>query len=286
VSTRQGIPAGRRGELLLHQHHAAQHYSARRSGLRCKGKFPALDAITAFRCPCCAKLIDRRNWSEDHTPTEAGTFTMGKATTTVITCQPCNNLPGRTYEAAASHNDRAPEIDVDLPRMSCTVHGRRRVQPHKTLPLHLVREELPFIRTDFKAGFLLAFASLGYEWALAPGARLIARSLHPDEGPPDPARAYTMRSTIESEHNDDNVVMEVAAPEPCVIVRAATSVSVVLPAPGRTAVPQIEGDLLARFFPWPRTGLPGSTGANVNQEHRAGHLFHLDFCDQPDHANR
>jgi hypothetical protein len=279
-------PAGRREETLVHQVHAAQHYAARRGGPACPGGFPSLAAIRKFVCPSCGQLVDRDQWSEDHAPIQAGTFTMGAATTTVITCGPCNNLPGRRYEAAAAHNDKSPELDLDLPGMSSPAYGRRRVQLHRTLPLYLVREEMPFIRSDFEAGFLLAFASLGYELALAPGARLIAPALHPDAAAPAPEHAYLMRSTITSEYKDENVVIEVDGPQPCIIVRAATGMSVVLPAVGCVSVPRIEGNLRARFLPWPLTGLPNSTGADVDQEHRDGHLFHLDFCDSPDHVGR
>ena len=76
----------------------------------------------------------------------------------------------------------------------------------------------------------------------------------------------------------------VADPAPCIIVRAATGVSVVLPAVGQVSVPRIEGNVRARFYPWPLTGLSTSTGAHVDQEHLDGHLFHLDFCDTPDHV--
>ena len=162
-------PAGRREETLVHQVHAFQHYAARRGGPACPGGFPALAGITRFVCPSCGQVVDRDQLSEDHAPIQAGTFSMGTATTTVITCGPCNNLPGRSYEAAAGHNDKSPELDLDLPGMNSPMYGRRRAQLHRTLSLYLVREELPFVRTDFKAGFLLAFASLGYEWALAPG---------------------------------------------------------------------------------------------------------------------
>ncbi|WP_203706099.1 hypothetical protein [Asanoa iriomotensis] len=277
-------PHRRRDELLMHQVHAAHHVLARRGGPACPGAFPQLKAITRFICPCCGQVVDADQASEDHAPIQAGTFTMGPATTTVLTCAPCNNLPGRSYEAAAGHNDKAPELDLDLPGMNSAVYGRRRVQTHRTLRLFLVREETPFVRTDFKAGFLLAFAALGYEWALSPGARLIAPSLHPDAPEPAPAHAYLMRSTIDSPLQGENVVMEVADPQACVIVRAATGLSVVLPAAGRTSVPTVQGDLRARFYPWPSTGSPGSTGGHVDREHRAGHLFHLDFCDAPDHV--
>lgn len=239
-------PAGRREEALVHQVHAFQHYAARRGGPACPGGFPALAAIRKFVCPSCGQVVDRDQWSEDHAPIETGTFTMGAATT-VITCVSCNHLPGRSYEAAAGHNSKSPELDLELPGMSSPVNGRRRVQQHRTLPLYLVREEMPFVRTDFKAGFLLSFASLGYEWALSPGARLIAPVLHPDAAAPAPEHAYLMRSTITSEHQDENVVIEVYGPQPCIMVRAAPGMSVVLPAVGRVSVPWIEGDLRARF---------------------------------------
>jgi hypothetical protein len=59
--------------------------------------------------------------------------------------------------------------------------------------------------------------------------------------------------------------------------------SVALPAVGQSTVPRIEGDITVRLLPWPRTA---GTGADVDQEHRDGHLFHLDFCDNTDHVGR
>jgi hypothetical protein len=43
-----------------------------------------------------------------------------------------------------------------------------------------------------------------------------------------------------------NLVLEVASPKPCVIVRAADGVSVALPAVGLTIVPRVEGDIQFR----------------------------------------
>jgi hypothetical protein len=242
------------------QVHAAQHFLARRGqGPACRGSFPAPGTIANFLCPVCGKFIARTEWSEEHTPIQAGTFTMGSAVASVITCAPCNNGPGQSYEKGAAANSASPQLDVDLPGMTTAMHGRRRVQLHKTFPLYVVREELPFVRTDFKAGFLLAFASMGYEWALSAGVRPAAGALDRKAAPPASEHGYLMRSTFTPGFSNVDLVIEVVEPALCIIVRAATGVSVVLPAAGQLRVPRIEAISGPSSFPGRTPPAPAPT---------------------------
>jgi hypothetical protein len=208
---------------------------------------------------------------------------MGAATTSILTCAGCNNDPGKTYEKNAAANRFHPDLDVGLPDMLCDLHGPAKVE-HKAVGLFVVRDELPFARTDFKAGYLLAFAALGYTWAatrnLDPARAAIAPTA---EGPPDPAHGFLLHTDLPgSRYRDASSVINVVAPVRCVIVRASTGVSVALPAPGHRTVPAVlSGDLTAQIFPWPRTAFVH--GRDVDKVHREGHLFHLDFCDHDAH---
>ncbi|HCT79528.1 MAG TPA: hypothetical protein DGG94_04635 [Micromonosporaceae bacterium] len=263
--------------------HAHQHYLARLGQARkCRGGFPELAKITHFKCPSCGRRVARADWSEDHAPVKRGSsVTLGSATTCVLTCEPCNMRPGRRYEKDAVNNSFAPELDINLPGMDSPLFGRRRVQLHQESGLYLVRDEIPFQRSVFKAGFLLAFATLGYTWAYSTGVRPVRAALPPTATVPSLEHGYVMRShATGTARVPDNVVIEVVAPEPCMIVRAADGLSVVLPALGHGTVPRVAGDIRARYYPWPRTD---STGQLVDREHNAGHLFHLDFCDRADH---
>jgi hypothetical protein len=217
--------------------------------------------------------------SEEHAPVQIGSATMGVAMTSILTCPGCNNGPGKTYEKNAAANKFHPALDVELPGMMCDLHGPAKVE-HKAVGLFVVRDELPFARTDFKAGYLLAFAALGYTWAASRGLDPARAAIAPTaEGPPDPAHGYLLHIDLPgSPYRDTSSVINVVAPAPCVIVRASTGVSVVLPAPGHRTVPaDLPGDLTAQFFPWPRTAFV--QGRDVDKVRREGHLFHLDFCD-------
>lgn len=276
-------PAGRRAETFSHQCHAAQHFAHRHlGGPACAGGFPGADAFARFWCPLCAKVLPKSKWSEDHAPIDKGTFTMGSATTCVITCVDCNNRAGHDYEYQAWRTSSAPELDIDLPGMASEVYGRRRVELHRDIQLYLVREEIPFHITDVKAGVLLAFAVLGHEWAAGPWVDPARAAI--DAGMElDPRYGYTVRSTIGAGYDGQNLVIEVVLPQPAVVVRAATGLTVVLPAVGQQYAPQLGGNFTGRMFPWPVTT---GDGAQVDAEHRAGHLFHLDFCDSKDHFGR
>ena len=270
---------GRREQLLVHQVHAAQH-ALSRHGLApaCTGSFPRFATIGSVLCPTCMKTVPTAGWSEEHAPIQKGSATMGAAVTSTITCASCNNEPGKTYEKNASANQFHPPIGVHLPGTTCDVHGPARVE-HRGSGLFVVRDELPFVRTDFKAGYLLAFAALGYTWAAGPGLNSVRASIAPSAGgPPDRRHGYLASIELEgSPYAHGNMVINVVAPVRCVIVRAATSVSVILPAPGRDTAPSsIDGDFTGQFFPWPRTAFV--QGRDIDQVHRAGHLFHLDFC--------
>jgi hypothetical protein len=121
----------------------------------------------------------------------------------------------------------------------------------------------------------------GYSWVATTGMKPVLAALRPGVGRPAGDQAYLMRSSPgDPELDGANLVLEVASPEPCVIVRAADGVSVVLPAVGLATVPRVEGNIRVHAYPWPRTA---GKGAEVDQAHTLGALHHLDFCSRPDH---
>lgn len=275
-------PGGRKEQLLLHQVHAYQHFLARIGrGPACAGSFPAVDAIASFICPICLTRVPRDEWTEDHAPTKRGKLPMGPATTCILTCGPCNNGPGRTYERAAINNSFAHRLNIDVPGVGCEVFGPAPVQLDQRRGLYLVREETPFALATFKAGVEIAFAALGYSWVSTKGMKPVLAALRPGAGRPADEQAYLMRSRLDDpDLAGANLVLEVAAPEPCVIVRVADGMSVVLPAAGLATVPRVEGNIRFRAYPWPNTA---GKGADVDQAHALGALHHLDFCSRSDH---
>lgn len=268
---RRTLGRGRREQLLLHQVHALDHY--RKPGI-CTGHFPNPPRRTALTCPICAhdKPFDR--FSEEHAPPAGGQSVLGPPTTIVLTCRSCNTSAGDTFEGDAADRAQLDTAD-DLPHeLTCEVHGKPRTRRTEA-GLHIVASEEPVVVTDLKAAFVLAFATLGYSWALS-RELLPVRTAIQIRVPPDPAHAWSGSVQLsDNPQADKNAVLEVGGPEPCLIVRAENGSSVLLPVPGHPSVPRKFGKISVRTWQWPTTL---GQGHYVDREHRAGRLFHADFC--------
>jgi hypothetical protein len=136
---------------------------------------------------------------------------------------------------------------------------------------------MAFLITDLKAAFTVAFATLGYRFALAPELRDIRQAIA-NGTEPNPTRMQMIHFG-EGGPVTGGIVLEVAAPAPCIIVASSTGAGVVLPMPGAAVIPppMLLTHLIARRYEWPQT----AAHANVNEVARAyrlGTLFHGDLC--------
>ncbi|UVS80561.1 hypothetical protein Actkin_04312 [Actinokineospora sp. UTMC 2448] len=273
------LGGSRRDQLLLHQAHALDHYedSLRlRSPLylisqpsQCRG-FPNPLRRDTVTCPICGRPTSLDQLSEDHAPQQGQQSSLGSPTAIVLTCRRCNNES--KFENEASQIRRFDELEAN--DLACAVHGSRRVD-HRSNGLYVVADETALVLSDVKSAFLLAFASLGYKWALAKELDEIRAALTSSDLPD---RDHVWQGVIEmGDAPPGNTVLEVAAPNACTIVRAANRKSVVLPAPGHSRVPLPNqlGQLQVRTHPWPYLLGPGRL---VDQQYQAGRLFHVDFC--------
>jgi hypothetical protein len=229
--------------------------------------------------------------SEEHVPPRGrqSSLTSDGPRVVVFTCQGCNGRAGKTFEGDVSEALGLDEVDV--PEFACGVHGKRRVE---TLPsgLLVLAKDLPFAMTDFKSGYLIAFATLGHRWAFDAALDSV-RAVIATYTAPDPKHGYLARIRNPTK---ENFVYEVRSPEPCTIVHAANGVAVVLPLPGNITVPQqLDGatinmatyrwpDMYGPYTkPWKPTDPPIIGHHNlVGDAMGKGYLFHGDMC--LDHA--
>lgn len=122
--------------------------------------------------------------------------------------------------------------------------------------LSLVATPLPFLLTDLKAAYIIAFAVLGYRWSLAPELRGVRAAIAAGREPAE-REATVIRVKDGDPMPGRGVVLEVADPAPCVSSSPpATGYGVMLPVPGAyshvysggsVAVP---GDVRSRTIEW------------------------------------
>lgn len=275
-----------RDQLRVFQIFAEQHYWQRRqsSGLILPAVTPVCGDLppnppraSRLHCPMCALKFALEEMTVEHAPQRGGQSRLGSAAVAVLTCRRCNNTAGRGFEgdAAVLLNDDQPE---NLTPGELDELTRQRAEVEQVLGIRLLVTQLPFYLSDVKTAYLIAFATLGYRWALASGLRGIRAALTAGAEPP-PHQATVVQIKDGDLSASPGVVLEVARPAPCVIVTAATGYGVVLPMPGSASIPAAHqlDQLIARRYPWPQT----ATHAKVNEVERAyrlGTLFHADLC--------
>lgn len=118
-----------------------------------------------IQCPICRALCLPQNLSEDHAPQRnQQSQRFGGSYVVVLDCEDCNSKKaGATYEGVAARLLRGEYSTAGL--HSCAVHGE---VPAKFLDLDGFSPISVLDSSDLKTAFLIAFASLGYGWALDP----------------------------------------------------------------------------------------------------------------------
>lgn len=225
----------------------------------------------------CALRFPLEQMTVEHAPQRSGQSRLGPAAVAVLTCQRCNNTSGAGFEsdAAALLADGEPE---EFTREELAELARQRADVERIVGLSLIATPLPFLLTDLKAAYIIAFAVLGYRWALGPELRGVRAAIAAGREPA--AREATVIRVRDGDPMPGRgVVLEVAEPAPCVIVTAATGYGVMLPVPGGPLVPlanQVQR-LTARRYPWPETAAHAKVN-EVARGYRLGTLFHADLC--------
>lgn len=231
--------------------------------------------VALLVCPTCGRPMPYDEMSIDHVPQRGGQSTLGPAVSTVLTCKDCNGGAGRSYEMRASTLAQRLDSSADLPDLEYARGG------HPVAPDFVgVVSEHDLILTDLKAAFLIAFATLGYQWALARQLEPIRQALLIEQVPElKHARRFDVRH-----QRPGNLVIEVHRPYPCVIVRAANGRAVVLPMPGHSQIPELHqfGNSRTRTHEWPNLLGQHKSGAGhyrmISEAHEQGRLFHADYC--------
>lgn len=116
--------------------------------------------LSALICPICTRRLPATAFKIEHAPPRAGQSALGSAVTTVLTCSDCNGgasrYEGRTHEVR--------KIIKETSRIG--LHYAR--GGHPAIPTTLTMQDRgDLICTDLKAAFVVAFATLGYQFALA-----------------------------------------------------------------------------------------------------------------------
>ncbi|MEV0453701.1 hypothetical protein [Catellatospora methionotrophica] len=280
--------------VMLYQAHALDHADNRGAvsvlGIPtdaiCNSGLPNPPARTTLRCPLCRGVFEFGKMTEEHVPPRGlqSSLTPDGPRVVVLTCENCNETAGHSFEGDASEAMQLDEFDV--PEYACGVHGHRRLE-HLPSGLLVLSSDLPFAMTDFKAGFLIAFATLGHRWAMDPALDPV-RAVIASYTAPDRNHGYLAR--IRNPAKQD-FVYEVRTPQPCTIVHAANGTAVVLPLPGHPTVPtQLDGvNVGMRTYRWPdmyaeqpsrKPNKPPRKGHHslVTDAMAAGYLFHGDIC--------
>lgn len=274
-----------RDELLLHQWHALDHYHDFTRSLpsnlllptrepNCKGYFSG-HRRAAIKCPICATSRSISQISKGHAPPKNAPSGLGHPTTQVMVCNECEQSASLGCESEGSKikpSTWAPGQDL--------VEPRHVVLPKDASPLQIdvIAYQRPFLLTDFRAAYLLAFAVMGYRWAFSPEVRQARMAVRSGS---EPDLMHGWRGSLQIKNPESppgNRILEVIEPEPCLIVRGQNGAAVALPTIGTRVVPLPNelARLKARWFPWAETA--ERNHREVDKIYRSGNLFHGDFC--------
>lgn len=166
---KSGLPSGNRpNELLRLQQHAYGHYRF--------GRCTQLKIHEHFRIPCpvCRRLCSVQDLSEDHAPQrKQRSRRFGEFHVVVLDCKVCNSdRAGAKYEAIAAELLRGEHETSGM--HSCEIHGQ---VPAKFVDLDHFSPMGVLDSSDLKTAFLIAFATLGYRWALDPSLNPVVAAI-------------------------------------------------------------------------------------------------------------
>jgi hypothetical protein len=209
----------------------------------------------------------------EHAPPRAGQSSLGDAVTTVLTCGDCNG-------GASRYEGRTQEVRKII-RDTSRIGLHYAAGGHPAFPATLtVQGRRNLLCTDLKAAFVVAFATLGYQFALARQLDPIREAIM--TGTP-PLPRYARLARVEYPR-PGSLVIEVHGPYPCIIVLAGNGNAVLMPMPGHPEIPADHqfGDVRTRVHEWPDHLGPHKSGAGhhrmIGEAHKAGTLFHADYC--------
>lgn len=260
-SKKKRFPGNRRGNLYVNQGHAFDHWSD-----RCRnnqGQIPNPPQFRDMACPICGYVKGFNQFTEDHCPQKGAQSDFGGPSCVVLVCKDCNGKPGRTYESRSSvlkKGQRSPDNRIAYAEIG--MNGEMTVRELGD------RDQTA---TNQKTAFLVAFAVLGYSFALHPSYNDIRASIQqgtvPPTGGPIPAeRLHGYEDESVYEHTN-GVVVVVGRGFGWMIVPSD------VPSPGETT---------ERRWPWPDTHSCGDR-REFEGHLSAGNLFHADYCHQGDH---
>lgn len=250
----------------------------------------------ALLCPLCVDWYPFDEMDEDHAPAKAGQSRIGPTRVVVMTCRIENQLAGASYERRAHE---LGELLTAVPDPLCSVHQSQRFT---RTGLAVMTDGTAFESTDVRAAYLLAFATLGYRWALTSRLDNLRVQLREHD------LRYAARDfDILCAHGVPGLqpfyVYEVVGPIAAVLVTGAHA-SVLLPchyspADLRGTVTSDAGLVrvgpitarsvwltarLGRRWPWPQQFVrPGGTAEKTWDDTGAGNLFHFDRCADDSH---
>lgn len=269
--------------MFAYQAHAWEDLRVKLGRIKeCHGFPPAEDDYKAIPCPLCGKACEAGDLSIEHVPQQGGQSTFGATAIKVLTCggpQGCNNTANDLYERlVANENDRIALAPTSMGHQaSCQIHGT--VGWHQAGMVIPPNDDARFM-TDLKSGFLLAFATLGYRFALADELAPVRDAIRTGKRP-RPEFAVMAKFPADGRA----VVMDIAAPWRSVVVKAADGTALILPTVGAPRLPftpkQLRrGELSYRHartqeIPWPTLQV---REGDIEVIFRAGRLFHYDHC--------
>ncbi len=289
------MPRARRQDLYWLQAHALSDAIG-----VCTGSIPLArdyDAEwTMLLCPLCLDWYRLSAMDEDHAPQKAGQSSMGPAQVVILTCRGDNGNAGRTYEATAHALGGVLTAVADP---FCPVHQRQRTT---ATGLHVITDRAPFELTDVRAAYLVAFATLGYRWALT--ARLGNLRVRIREGDLRYAATdYEILCFHDVPGLEPFHVFEINDPLKSILVTGAHA-SVLLPCHASPA--DLRGAItkdmshdrqaqvttrtmtltaeIGRHWAWPRQFVgPGGTPEMSWDDIESGSMFHYDRCLERSH---
>jgi hypothetical protein len=249
-----------------------------RKRARCHGFPPERATYRFIPCPICGQA---RTWAEltiEHVPQKGGQSAFGPAVLKILTCGSCNNGANDKFERLVSITASPQAASPGSAMGPC--RSRRRTGWSATGQVVAAITDAQFL-TDLKSAFLLAFAALGYRYALAvelePVREAIRTGIRCGED-------VAVRADFPADGRAEVVYID--WPHRTVLVKAADGTGLLLPAIGAATLPftpqQLRSGTVAigpaaiSAFPWPEEVPTGE--AQFEAIYQTGNLFHYDHC--------